>query len=177
MSQIDRQVLEIVARAAAPLSESAIGLQVPGVHNEIVASCLRRLREKQQLERSELGLWSVKGQPVVVTKETSMANSAPRKCGKCGGTDFTPAGKCRPCKKLHNAKYLAKKGGKPLPPPSVATRQTAKRAKGVPLQMHGDRMVIMQFAIRIEDSAGVTHDLFLTGDVVKRLAIELQEFA
>ncbi len=42
--------------------------------------------------------------------------------------------------------------------------------------MHAERMVIMQFAIRIEDSAGKVHDLFCTGEVVKRLAVELQEY-
>jgi hypothetical protein len=37
-------------------------------------------------------------------------------------------------------------------------------------------MIIAQFALRIEDSAGTIHDLFLSGDVVKRLALELQEY-
>jgi hypothetical protein len=27
------------------------------------------------------------------------------KCGKCGASDFTPSGNCRPCKKAANAAY------------------------------------------------------------------------
>lgn len=30
-------------------------------------------------------------------------------CGKCGSDDFTPAGKCRLCKKRHNEAYKEKK--------------------------------------------------------------------
>lgn len=32
-------------------------------------------------------------------------------CKKCGSTDFTPGGVCRPCKKARNATYNAKKSG------------------------------------------------------------------
>jgi hypothetical protein len=98
---------------------------------------------------------------------------AEKKCGKCGSNDLTPGGGCRACKKASNAAYRAKKSGAAAP--AAGTRK--RRAKSVPLQLQTDRMVIMQFAIRIEDSGGTVHDLFLTGETVKRLAIELQEFA
>jgi uncharacterized OB-fold protein len=32
-------------------------------------------------------------------------------CGKCGGSDFTPGGICRPCKKAVNDAYRAKVAG------------------------------------------------------------------
>jgi hypothetical protein len=180
VKELDRQVLGIVA-AQAPLSESAIGMQMPGVHNEIIAGCLRRLREKH-LERSEAGLWSIKDAPPAPPPQQEIAVSedkkAATKCPKCGWSDFTAGGKCRPCKKVRNDAYRAKQNGKALPPPTTVTgKKKGKRVAGVPILMNGDRMVIMQFAIRVEDSSGVVHDLFLTGDVVKRLAIELQEYA
>lgn len=33
------------------------------------------------------------------------------KCKKCGGADFTPGGKCRPCQKKSNDAYRAKAAG------------------------------------------------------------------
>jgi hypothetical protein len=179
VKELDRTVLGIVT-ARAPLSESAIGLQMPGVHNEMVAGCLRRLREKQHLDRDDAGLWSVKEQQEVVS--VSEAKKETKTCPRCKETkpasEFHNNGYCAPCGRAKSAEYAAKRKGKALPPPTTVTgKKKGKRVAGVPILMNGDRMVIMQFAIRVEDSSGVVHDLFLTGDVVKRLAIELQEYA
>lgn len=164
--------------AQPPLSESAIGMQMPGIHSEIIAGCLRRLREKQHIERNEAGLWSVgKQQEIAVSDAKEELKTCPR-CKKTKpAADFHANGYCAPCGRAKSAEYAAKRKGNAAAPAKAGRKKKAKGMNGVPLQMGADRMVIMQFAIRIEDSAGVTHDLFLTGDVVKRLAIELQEYA
>lgn len=40
-----------------------------------------------------------------------MSEPESKPCAKCGATDRTPAGTCRPCKAKSNANYLAKKAG------------------------------------------------------------------
>lgn len=176
-------MLDIVA-ANASLSESAIGVRMPGVHNEMISGCLRRLRERQHIQRSDGGLWTMKDAPPAPPPQQEIAVSETKKetktCPRCKETkpakDFYSNGYCIPCGREKSRERSAQKKAVP-PPPTVAGKKKGKRVAGVPIMMNGDRMVIMQFAIRVEDSSGVVHDLFLTGDVVKRLAIELQEYA
>lgn len=47
-------------------------------------------------------------------------------CEKCGANDFTPKGRCRPCKRAANKAYLAKIAGKGR---AVKTKAIAKNAK------------------------------------------------
>lgn len=130
-----------------------------------------------------------------VNDNTETTDVKTKTCPGCKKTkplvEFFSNGYCKPCGREKAREYAARKkanGGnaakvrqKPDPKVKRHVRAGGKRkANGngaVPLQLGADRMVIMQFAIRIEDSAGHVHDLFLTGDTVKRLAIELQEYA
>ena len=89
MKEIDRQVLGIVG-AHSPLSESAIGMQMPGTHNELIAGCLRRLREKQHIDRSDAGLWSMKEAPPAPPPQQEIVVSETKKdvktCPRCKET-------------------------------------------------------------------------------------------
>ena len=119
----------------------------------------------------------------IPARETN--NMTTVKCGKCGSTDFTAGGKCRACKKVKNDRYLAskksRKAATPAPPSdSPKPTVTSVKVNGAPRPLPApapNRMLVALFALRIEDSAGEIHALSLTSDVVKRLAVELQEYA
>lgn len=64
-------------------------------------------------------------------------------CEKCGGTDFTPSGKCRACQKAANEKYRAKAVGG-----GSAVKKKKKPAKAKPAA----RLAV---ALEIEQGYGV----------------------
>ena len=128
-------------------------------------------------------------------------SSLKKKCPKCQGTDFTPGGLCRGCKKAQNDAYhrnhppkaakpkvnamlrLTKPDLTPVHDPSklgdaikamngAATKADATRG----LNARGPKMIQSVFMIQVKDSAGDLHDLFFTGETMKQLAHELQEF-
>jgi hypothetical protein len=59
------------------------------------------------------------------------------KCGACGSTDFTPGGKCRPCKKKRNDAYREKRakaagGGSTVKPKA---KSATLKSNGAPVEL------------------------------------------
>lgn len=94
-------------------------------------------------------------------------------CGKCGASDFTPKGKCRPCKKVKNDAYRAKAagGGSTV----TAKAKAAPKAAAVTLRLDIDACFGFEAAVNGDGYLDI-QQRDSTGEITDTVVMSRSEF-
>lgn len=181
---LDERIVE--ALRFSPSALAGLRMRFPRVHPDALAGRLLALKHRNRVISSPTGIWSLApphgprddGAPESTpetpaplrappeppaTEAQPMGEPARKACKKCGSTDFTESGKCRPCKAEANRAYAAKKkGAAPKPDPAPARNGALVIANG--------------YTLRIPDDAGKLHEIPVTLGTIRNLHEQLEEF-
>jgi hypothetical protein len=93
-------------------------------------------------------------------------------CEKCGASDFTPKGKCRPCKKRANDAYRAKAtGGRAV----KAKAKAAPKAAAAPLRLEIDACFGFEAAVNGDGYLDI-QQRDSTGEITDTVVMSRSEF-